>query len=192
MIEGRAKLQSNANFQRETQTMHDGDDEHNFSWEAKENWIVKIWLVCTLFHLNFHAKNYVVIHNVISGPRTEAQEMFIEEPDRKMSAYGKNKWLLAELPWSRRSKHCLLYNDLGPLTASLTDRHTATFQHMQKWLNFSKFSDCSQFWQEIEVEFMTLVITWFCRRSFISRCKSGRAFFPIHSSLGKRSSLKYF
>ena len=33
----------------------------------------------------------VVIHNVISGPRTEAQEMFIEEPDRKMSAYGKNK-----------------------------------------------------------------------------------------------------
>ena len=191
MIEGRAKLQSNANFQRETQTMHDGDEEHNFSWEAKENWIVKIWLVGTLFHWNFHAKNYVVIHNVISGPLAEAQEMFIEEPDRKMSAYGKNKWLLAELPWSRRSKHCLLYNDLGPLTASLTDRHTATFQHMQKWLNFSKFSDCSQFWQKLRLNLWLWSSPDFVGEASLVDANQD-AFFPIHSSLGKRSSLKYF
>ena len=179
MIEGRAKLQSNANFQRETQTMHDGDEEHNFSWEAKENWIVKIWLVGTLFHWNFHAKNYVVIHNVISGPRTEAQEMFIEEPDRKMSAYGKNKWLLAELPWSRRSKHCLLYNDLGPLTASLTDRHTATFQHMQKWLNFSKFSDCSQFWQKLRLNLWLWSSPDFVGEASLVDANQDARFFPF-------------
>ena len=68
MIEGRAKLQSNANFQRETQTMHDGDDEHNFSWEAKENWIVEIWTEIEFSRKISSSKSCkaVVIHNAIS------------------------------------------------------------------------------------------------------------------------------
>ena len=64
MIEGRAKLQSNANFQRRSQTMHDDDEKHNFSWEAKENWIFKPFYrqktkLATLFYLNYYAKNQI-------------------------------------------------------------------------------------------------------------------------------------
>lgn len=71
MIEGRAKLQSNANFQRRSQTMHDDDEKHNFSWEAKENWIFKP------FYRQTKASHFVLFEllrqksNIFSGKKSQ-------------------------------------------------------------------------------------------------------------------------